>query len=133
MSGVLLFRDCESAIFYIISRPLWGVALSLMAFSLRFIGGYQVSVIKEFLSRDLYQSLSQLTYSGYLVQMVIFWWWIWDSNDEMLSVYNDGGYTLFTTLGMYGLTMSAALILWFVVERPTRNLTNHLIKALVAR
>merc|ERR1712083_447209 len=71
------------------------------------------------------------TYSGYLARTVIFWWWIWDSNGETLAV--SGGYTLFTALGMYGLTMSIAFILWFVMERPMRNLTKFMMDALVAR
>jgi len=118
-------------VYYAISRPLWGLALSLIVFALRFIGGYQVSVIKEFLSVAIYQSLSQLTYCGYLVQIVLFYWWIFDQNGLYLAVSE--GYTLVTAIGIYGITMLIAFVLWLVMERPIRNLTEWTIKYLVQK
>jgi len=110
--------------YYVLCRPAWGVGLSLFTFCLRYLDG--TSVIKSFLSFDGYQSVGKLTYTMYLIHLLILGWW---SADTVMPAYYTKWYTLLLFLGIWLLTAMIALVLYVLVESPMNNMVTLYLKA----
>ena len=113
-----------------------GVALALMTFAFKYInedtennGNGQKSMVKAFLSLEIWQPLGKLTYVMYLIHYtLIFPWWVKDSD---LPTYYSEWNELFLVIGVWTIVASIGLILWIVMERPLSNLVTLFLKYLI--
>merc|ERR1712113_229589 len=85
----------------------------------------QKSMIKAFLSLEIYQPLGKLTYLMYLLHLLVFSWWA--SDLDFPSYYNEWN-ELLLVIGVWVIVAIISLILWFVMEKPIANLTNSFSK-----
>merc|ERR1712113_1203852 len=99
-----------------------------MTFSLKYrdnLNGASKSMIKSFLSLEIYQPLGKLTYLMYLIHLIIFAWWALDLE---LPAYYDEWNELLLVITVWFLTAFFAVILWFFMEKPITNLVNAFLK-----
>merc|ERR1719334_2630922 len=116
--------------------PAWGVALSLMTFAFKYMnedtdgnGDGQKSMVKAFLSLEIWQPLGKLTYVMYLIHYtLIFPWCIGDGD---LPTYYSEWNELFLVIGVWTIVASIGFILWIVMERPLSNLVTLFLKCIV--
>eukprot|EP01084_Bolivina_argentea_P262731 444424_1 len=117
-------------IYYALCRPAWGVALSLLAFALRYIDEIErkeKSIIKQFLSFNIYQPIGKLTYTMYLIHMIVLSWW---SMDTVIPPYYNGWFIAFLFLGVWFLTAMFAFILHMVMESPINSIVTLYLKVI---
>ena len=112
-----------------------GVGLALMTFAFKYMdentesdGKGQRSMVKFFLSLEIWQALGKLTYVMYLVHWMVFEWWVYDIE---LPTYYDEWYELLLAIGIWFIVAFIGLVLWLVVEQPMANLVTQLLKSLV--
>jgi len=123
----------SNQMYYAFGRPAWGVALALLTFALRYMDESQgergqKSMIKAFLSLEVYQPLGKLTYSMYLLHLLVFAWWAQELDfPAYLSVWN----AFLLTTGIWFIVAIISTVLWFVMEKPISNLVTLLLKALM--
>lgn len=117
----------SNQIYYALGRPAWGVALAIMAFALKYRDNSDgsKSIIKSFLSLEIYQPLGKLTYLMYLIHLIIYAWWALDLE---LPAYYDEWNELLLVITVWFLTAFFAVILWFFMEKPITNLVNAFLK-----
>merc|ERR1719206_280635 len=112
--------------YYALSKPAWGVALALLSFALKYKDeSSQRSLIKRFLSLEVYQVLGKLTYLMYLLHLIIFAWWALDLE---MPAYYDEWQELLLVIGVWAITAVLALLLWLTMEKPLGTLTTVLMK-----
>eukprot|EP01084_Bolivina_argentea_P093572 168277_1 len=117
----------SNQIYYALCRPSWGIGLSLLAFSFRFMSdtNNQKSIIKQFLSFQIYQSIGKLTYLMYLVHMIILMWWLRDlSLPQYYTLWNQ----VLLCIAAWFIVSVLSLILWLFMEKPLSNLCVIFIK-----
>merc|ERR1719251_696090 len=73
--------------FYALCRPSWGISCALLTFALKYMNDKQESMIKAFLSLEIYQGLGKITYLMYLLHLLVFSWWA--SDLELPSYYTE--------------------------------------------
>merc|ERR1712154_620653 len=123
----------SNQMYFAFGRPAWGVAMALLTFALRYMDTSkgergQKSMIKAFLSLEVYQPLGKLTYSMYLLHLLVLAWWAQDLDfPAYYSVWNE--WLLVT--GIWFIVAIISTVLWFVMEKPISNLVTLLLKALV--
>merc|ERR1719150_1254878 len=83
-----------NSMYYALCYPVWDVALALMTTAFKYMdedtennGNGQKSMIKAFLSLEVWQPLGKLTYVMYLVHLIVFSWWIGDA--ETVTYYSE--------------------------------------------
>merc|ERR1719510_2638996 len=115
-----------NSFYYALGRTAWGFALSLMTFAWKYMnedtennGKGQKSMVKAFLSLEIWQPLGKLTYVMYLIHIIVYLWWVGDI--EMPTYYTEWN-ELLLVIGMCFIVASWALVLWFVVETPLNNM-----------
>ena len=82
-------------------------------------GKGQKSMVKTFLSLEIWQPLGKLTYTMYLIHLIVYGWWATDlQRPTYYTVWNN----LLLVLGIWFIVASFAMVLWFVVEKPISNL-----------
>jgi len=120
----------SNQVYYALSRPAWGAALGIMAFALVFKSNLLRSLIGTLLSCEIWQPLGKLTFSMYLIHMMVLTIYYADLE---IALY----YELWGVLGIFCsvwlVTMLFAMLLWFVMEQPIANLVGLGMKALMAR
>merc|ERR1719461_655032 len=88
----------------------------------------QKSMIKAFLSLEVYQPLGKLTYSMYLLHLLVLAWWAQDLDfPAYYSVWNE----FLLVIGIWFIVATISTVLWFVMEKPISNLVTLLLKALM--
>merc|ERR1719464_1729653 len=120
------WSDTANELYYALSRTAWGVGLGLMTFAFKYLdedtennGNGQKSMVKAFLSLEIWQPLGKLTYVMYLIHIIIYMWWVGDI--EMPTYYTEWS-ELLLVIGMWFIVASWALVLWFVIETPLNNM-----------
>ena len=92
-------------------------------------GNGQKSMVKAFLSLEIWQPLGKLTYVMYLIHFtLIFPWWV---KDRDLPTYYTVWNELFLVIGIWTVVAIFGLVLWFVMERPMTNLVTLFLKWIV--
>ena len=91
-------------------------------------GNGQKSMVKAFLSLEIWQPLGKLTYVMYLIHLMVLEWW---SEDLELPTYYTEWNELLLIIGIWIIVASIGLVLWFVVEKPLNNLVTLFMKCLV--
>merc|ERR1712204_94020 len=88
----------------------------------------QKSMIKAFLSLEVYQPLGKLTYSMYLLHLLVLEWWAQDLQfPAYYSVWNE----LLLVIGIWSIVATISTVLWFVIEKPVSNLVTLLLKTMM--
>ena len=119
--------------YFAFGRPAWGVAMALLTFALRYMDETkgvrgQQSMIKAFLSLEIYQPLGKLTYMMYLLHLLVFAWWAADLDfPAYYSEWNE----LLLIIGVWFIVATISVTLWFVMEKPIANMTTLLLKTLM--
>jgi len=116
-----------NSLYYALGRTAWGFALCLMTFAWKYMnedtennGNGQKSMVKAFLSLEIWQPLGKLTYVMYLIHYtLIFPWCIGDGD---LPTYYSEWNELFLVIGVWTIVASIGFVLWIVMERPLSNL-----------
>ena len=92
-------------------------------------GNGQKSMVKAFLSLEIWQPLGKLTYVMYLIHFtLVFPWWLKDK--ESPTYYSEWN-ELLLIIGIWAIVASIGLVLWFVMERPMANLVTLFLKWMV--
>merc|ERR1712087_872685 len=111
-----------NAVYFALSRPAWGVALSLMTLALYFeTKEGDASVVKRWLSLSVWQVVGNLTYVMYLVHLVVLGWW---GADVVVPPYYSGWFIMVLFLGVWMVTAMLALFLHLVMEAPINGLVS---------
>jgi len=117
--------------FYALSRPTWGVALALMTFAFKYMnedsennGNGQKSMVKAFLSLEIWQPLGKLTFVMYLIHSMVQSWWFLSL--DVTAYYDEWG-ILLLAVGSWFIVAVLGLALWFVVEKPLTNMVTMLL------
>ncbi len=112
-----------------------GVGLGLLTFAFKYMdedtendGNGQKSMVKAFLSLEIWQPLGKLTYTMYLIHIIVYSVWMYDL--ETPSYYSEWN-ELLLVIGIWFFVASIALVLWFVVEMPMNNLVTLFMKCLM--
>eukprot|EP01083_Nonionella_stella_P062980 163718_1 len=116
--------------YYALSRPAWGVGLSVLAFAFTFRNTFRtgrVSMVQTVLSAEIWQPMGKLTYTMYLTHLVIFMWWI---GDLAMPQYYTFWYVFFIFAGIWVITFSISVILWFVMEQPMATMVSLFVQFL---
>jgi len=120
--------------YYALGRPVWGVALALMTFAFKYMdedtendGNGQKSMVKAFLSLEVWQPLGKLTYVMYLIHLIVYLWWMADL--ETPQYYTEWTEFLLV-VGIWFVVASCGLVLWFVMEQPMTNMVTMLLKVI---
>eukprot|EP01084_Bolivina_argentea_P148803 260079_1 len=120
----------SNQIYYSLSRPVWGIALGLMSFVLVFKTTRLKSIIGIILSLSIYQPLGKLTYTMYLIHMIVIKWYY-----KSLDTFTY--YELWTMIVIFiaclFITMCLTIILWFIVEKPMANVIGIFMKWIVSK
>ena len=82
-------------------------------------GNGQKSMVKAFLSLEIWQPLGKLTYVMYLIHLIVYMVWM---NDIEMPAYYSKWNELLLIIGVWFIVMSIGLVLWFVVEKPLNNM-----------
>ena len=112
-----------NAVYYAFSRPVWGLGLSLLAFSIRY--SRTNTIIKQFLSFQIYQTVGKLTYVMYLLHLLLFEWW---AGDTVIPPYYTGWFILLLFFGVWCMTFLSALILHLFMESPINSIISMYLK-----
>ena len=114
-----------------------GVGLGLMTFAFKYLdedtennGNGQKSMVKAFLSLEVWQPLGKLTYVMYLVHLIVYAWWAGDSENP--SYYSEWD-ELLLVIGIWIIVASLGLVLWFVVEKPLNNMVTLFMSLLTGK
>jgi len=120
------WNDLSNQFYYALGRPAWGVGLALLTFGWKYMdedtennGDGQKSMVKAFLSLEVWQPLGKLTYVMYLVHLIVFAWWIGDA--ETVTYYSEWN-ELLLIIGIWIIVMTIGVVLWFVIEKPLNNM-----------
>merc|ERR1719219_793850 len=120
------WNDLSNQFYYALGRPAWGVGLALLTFGWKYMdedtennGDGQKSMVKAFLSLEVWQPLGKLTYVMYLIHIIVYIWWMDDI--EMPAYYSEWN-ELMLCIGVWFIVASLGLVLWFVVEKPLNNM-----------
>merc|ERR550525_348431 len=126
-----------NSMYYALSRPVWGVGLALMTFAFKYMDEYkenngdgQKSMVKAFLSLEIWQPLGKLTYVMYLIHIIVYLWWLGDL--EMPTYYTEWN-ELILCIGIWFIVASLGLVLWFIVETPLNNMVTMCMGQLIGR
>ena len=84
-------------------------------------GNGQKSMVKAFLSLEIWQPLGKLTYVMYLLHVIVYLWLVGDL--ETPTYYTEWNEWL-VVIGIWFVTALIGLVLWFVVEKPTHNIVS---------
>merc|ERR1712087_1080860 len=121
-----------SSMYYALGRPAWGFGLAFLTFAFKYMnedtentGDGQKSVVKAFLSLEIWQPLGKLTYVMYLIHLMVYTVWISDAENP--TYYTEWS-ELLLVLGVWTIVASLGLVLWFVMERPLANLVTLFLK-----
>jgi len=111
----------------VVCRPLWGIGLSILCFSILY--GPRGGFIPNFLSWSFWGPISKLSYSAYLIHYPFY-----DLRD--VTITNNQHYTsmavMETWLGHTVLALFAAIGVWILVEAPFATLSKTLLSRLQA-
>jgi len=116
MMALLNLSDHDSVWAFTLSRVVWALSLSMVAFALRFMGGYQKSMLKALLSCAVHQSVSRLALALFMAQTLWFSWSFAQAKGAAPRLQSE--FVIVTAVGVYGVLIVAALALWMVVQRP---------------
>merc|ERR1712087_1012102 len=124
-----------SSMYYALGRPAWGFGLAFLTFAFKYMnedtentGDGQKSVVKAFLSLEVWQPLGKLTYVMYLIHLIVFEWWSEDL--EQPSYYSEWN-ELLLLIGVWFIVAALGLALWIVVETPLNNMVTLLMTCIV--
>eukprot|EP01084_Bolivina_argentea_P180797 312345_1 len=117
----------NNQIYYALSRPVWGIALGLLSFVLVFKYNHFKSIIGVILSLKIYQPLGKLTYTMYLIHMMIIQWFF---NSINISFYYELWFVICIFMAILTITMALTIVLWFVIEQPVANIIGLCMKQL---
>lgn len=120
----------SNQLYYAFSRPVWGVALSLLSFALVFKYKRLKSMIGSLLALDIYQPLAKLTYTMYLIHMMVLFWFFQGLNT---SIYYEFWWVICIFMGLLAVTLGLTVILWFIMEQPLANLVAIFMKWLTMK
>eukprot|EP01083_Nonionella_stella_P147985 467760_1 len=114
-------------IYYALSRPAWGFGLALLSFAFKYKSteNGEKSVIKTLLSLEVYQPLGKLTYTMYLLHLLVYAWWAMDLEQPL---YYDKWQEVLLYLGIWLIVAIFSVILWLFMEKPISNLTTAFMK-----
>jgi peptidoglycan/LPS O-acetylase OafA/YrhL len=116
-----------NAVYYALSRPAWGAGLALLTIGMRFKEATpQLSMIKRYLSLEIYQPIGKLTYTMYLIHMIIFSWW---ARDLDIPAYYTEWQEILLFIGIWTMVAVFTLILWMFMEKPLGNLATFITKS----
>ena len=87
-------------------------------------GNGQKSMVKTFLSLEIWQPLGKLTFVMYLIHYIVYLWW--QSELETPIYYSDWNEWLLA-MGIWATVALWGLLLWFVVEKPLGNMVTMLL------
>jgi len=120
------WNDLSNQFYYALGRPAWGVGLALLTFGWKYMdedtennGNGQKSMVKAFLSLEVWQPLGKLTYVMYLIHLIVFSWWVGDA--ETVNYYSEWN-ELLLIIGIWIIVMTIGVVLWFVIEKPLNNM-----------
>merc|ERR1719499_1138702 len=82
-------------------------------------GDGQKSMVKTFLSMEIWQPLCKLTYTMYLVHVMVMMWY--DADLETATYYTVW-YEWEILVTVWFSSAIIALVLWFVIEKPLNNM-----------
>ena len=85
-------------------------------------GNGQKSMVKSFLSLEIWQPLGKLTYVMYLIHLMVMEWY--DADLETATYYAIWD-ELLLVIGFWFITALIGLVLWFVVEKPVNNMVSQ--------
>ena len=102
------------------------MALSLLAFSLVYETDQgDVSIIKNMLSWSVFQTLGKLTYTMYLIHLMLIGWW---AADNVIPAYYTTWWIVITFIGIWSLTAGIALVLHLFMEIPMNTMVSMWLK-----
>eukprot|EP01084_Bolivina_argentea_P295390 508530_1 len=113
-------------IYFTLSRPMWGVALSLMSFAFYFKSNEKRSIIQKLLSLPMYQPIGKLVFLMYLLHVIIIKWFY--NSSQIMDGYFQTNTIIYYGLATYIVALMFAFILWFVMENPIANLSKILLR-----
>jgi len=112
----------QDDVWNILCRPLWGVGLSILTFSMLY--GPRGGFIANFLSWNFWAPISKLSFSAYLVHYPLY-------DLRCASIVDNQHYSkilvLETWLGHTTWALFAAIWIWILVEAPFATLTKKLL------
>ncbi|XP_046864834.1 nose resistant to fluoxetine protein 6-like [Xenia sp. Carnegie-2017] len=109
-------------VFGTLQRLLWGLAVAWVTYACHF--GYG-SYINEFLSARFWIPLSRLTYSVYLIHMIVIHYMLYAANGSM---HYSIAFTVYYFLASVVLSFAGGYILAVVIEFPVENLEKLFLK-----
>ena len=109
--------------------------MALMTFAFKYMdedtennGNGQKSMVKAFLSLEIWQPLGKLTYTMYLLHVIVYLWLVGDL--ETPTYYTEWNEFL-VVIGVWFVTAFIGVVLWFVVERPLSNIVSLLMERIM--
>ncbi|XP_046843813.1 nose resistant to fluoxetine protein 6-like [Xenia sp. Carnegie-2017] len=131
----MVYGPCKSAVrgenewtlrgeivFGTLQRLLWGLAVAWVTYACHF--GYG-SYINEYLSARFWIPLSRLTYSVYLIHMIVIHYMLYAANGSM---HYSIAFTVYYFLASVVLSFAGGYILAVVIEFPVENLEKLFLK-----
>ena len=109
---------------YVINRPLWGIAITLLFIALYYKPNNIYSITNKLLSFEMYQPIGKLTFTMYLLHMPMYDWWL---ESKSVPIYYNCWNVILLFCGIAVLTFIFSLILYFIMEKPIANIVTHII------
>eukprot|EP01083_Nonionella_stella_P082325 227212_1 len=115
----------SNEVYFALCRPAWGVALSLFAFGLRYLDTKQTSVIKNMLSLSVFETIGKVTYTMYLLHLIVFAWW---AGDSVMPSYYNTWFIVLLFIGIWSVTAGISLMLYVFMESPINAMVMMCVK-----
>merc|ERR1719242_2359882 len=114
-----------------LEKTAWGVALSMLSFAMRYLDekSGQGSLIKGFLSVEIWQPLQKLTFLLYMSHPIIARWYLQDFDTPFYySIWN----AMMYLAGMVTVTFMLVFFLYFFMEQPISLFISAVMKKLLS-
>merc|ERR1711902_194736 len=114
------------------AQPAWGLGLSMLVFSMRYLdeGNGQRSVIKAFLSVEIWQPLQKLTFLIYMLHPIVMLWYLRDFDTPFYySIWNAVTYLC----GAVVVTTLCAWCLYIFMEQPIALFISGALRKIMTR